>query len=1114
MPIDTDKIKNLLFEALSSKPGEEREAFIVEHCGNDRELRESLQALIEAHEGAGDYLEAPVVDGINVRDPELIGSTIGPYKLLEQIGEGGMGVVYMAQQEEPVRRRVALKIVRAGMDSRSVVARFEAERQALALMDHPSIAKVLDAGTTESGRPYFVMELVQAVPITRFCEENLLPIHERLGLFIRVCRAVQHAHQKGVIHRDLKPSNILVTRSEGEPHPVVIDFGVAKALNQRLTEKTLFTNFGHMIGTPAYMSPEQAEMSREDIDTRTDVYSLGVLLCELLTGTTPFPEERLRTLGFDEMRRVIREEEPQRPSALLNRLNGRSQAVAQNRSLEPSELIRRVRGDLDWIVLKALDKARSRRYDTPNELAADLERHLADEPVLARPPSRIYQIQKFTRRHRMTVMAGGAVAAALVIGLSLALLGLRSASKEKEIAGTEHARAELEAREARLNAYAALINLAQRHIEEGSRDRAHSILSACVPQDGEEDIRGWEWRYLWAQLPSDAVGTLGKHEDGVASVAFSPSGRLIASADLIGNVVIRDLQASAILHSWKDDGCVNDVVFCSDSMVASAGNVGIIQFHNLKIGESMVAAELETPIQALAVSPDGLRIAALTGYYANEAVIVWNLSPQLNRSGFPTASSHFEIAGLDSSRGSYFQGAVAFSPDSDELSVGYSDGTVRTYRAGDASLVRVLDGESAGIVRSLEYSPDGRFISANAIGNGEALVWDALSGDLITAVKGHTRSSRCVSFSRDSQFLFTVDGEQNIRQFDTGDWSLRGEYRGPLSRIYDLAVSPVDDSLVTGGLDGDIWMWNAAESSERFKPLEIPSMRDLDFSPNSERLATVEPVKNDPAKWRVRLRSTDGREIEEELVTLGDQVSDVVFSADGRLLAAMDRDGWSVWNIGTHRIENRGSMPRDQDVVLVGFTQDDTGLLFVDSEFLVTVLNRAPGRTESQWPASSGNRLPTFFSDWNVAFHSSSDTLVLGGEGAAVVWDVENRVLKGALDSSVALDTYPAITADGKLIAVVEGNGRVTLWAADTLRFLKELEGQLRFANSVAFSPDGRRLAVGMASKHGTVRILDVATGMDLIGLPEGDGFAYEIGWSPDGNTFFTRTREGNVYSP
>src|SRR5712664_4116879 len=410
-------------------PPEERDRYLSEACKGDPECRLRVEALLQAYEQAGDFLgksvaERPPKAAQVVPAGEKPGDLIGHYKLLQQIGEGGCGVVYMAEQEAPVRRRVALKIIKPGMDTKSVIARFEAERQAVALMDHPNIAKVFDAGATEAGRPYFVMELVRGFKITEYCNQHSVTTEERLRLFVQVCQAVQHAHQRGIIHRDIKPSNILVTQSlEAVAMPMVIDFGVAKATtDQRLTDKTVFTAFEMLIGTPAYMSPEQATLSSVDVDTRTDIYSLGVLLYELLTSSTPFETEELLKAGLDEIRRVIREQEPLRPSTRLSKMPGADlTTVAQQRQSEPPRLIHTIQGDLDWIAMKALEKDRTRRYETANGLALDVQRFLENEPVSARPPSNLYRLQKLVRRNKATFAGIGAVSLALILGFIVSL---------------------------------------------------------------------------------------------------------------------------------------------------------------------------------------------------------------------------------------------------------------------------------------------------------------------------------------------------------------------------------------------------------------------------------------------------------------------------------------------------------------------------------------------------------------------------------------------------------------------------------------------------------------------------------------------------------------------
>jgi serine/threonine protein kinase/tetratricopeptide (TPR) repeat protein/WD40 repeat protein len=421
-----------LFHEARQKPTNERDAFLDEACVGDTALRERVEALLSAYDNPGGFLEKAALEfgaTVDLSPAERPGTLIGPYKLLEQIGEGGMGVVYMADQQTPVRRRVALKIIKAGMDTRQVIARFEAERQALALMDHSNIARVFDAGSTDLGRPYFVMELVRGISITEYCDQNNLSVHERLALFVQVCHAVQHAHQKGIIHRDLKPSNVLVTVNDGRPIPKVIDFGVAKATNQQLTEKTLFTAFASMVGTPLYMSPEQAEMSSLDVDTRSDIYSLGVLLYELLTGTTPFDQTRLRAAAYAEMVRIIREEEPPRPSTRISTLGETRASTAAHRQIDPHRLSQLLKGDLDWIAMKSLEKDRTRRYETANDLAADILRHLNDQPVEACPPSAAYRIRKFVRRNRLKVVVAATVIISLIGGIAASTLGFVRATR-------------------------------------------------------------------------------------------------------------------------------------------------------------------------------------------------------------------------------------------------------------------------------------------------------------------------------------------------------------------------------------------------------------------------------------------------------------------------------------------------------------------------------------------------------------------------------------------------------------------------------------------------------------------------------------------------------------
>jgi serine/threonine protein kinase len=520
-------------DALKLATPAERAAYLDQACAGNPELRAGVDALLAAHASDREFLEQPVgslggtvdaeaasgtptVESLDAEQPnELLA---GRYKLLESIGEGGMGTVWMAQQTEPVKRLVAVKLIKPGMDSKQVLARFEAERQALALMDHPNIARVLDAGTTAAGRPFFVMELVKGVPLTKYCDEHRLTPRDRLELFVPVCQAIQHAHQKGIIHRDVKPSNVLVCLYDGKAVPKVIDFGIAKAMGEQLTEKTLVTGFGNVVGTLEYMSPEQAELNQLDIDTRSDIYSLGVLLYELLTGTTPLEKKRLKAGAMLEVLRVIREEESPRPSTRLSTMD-ELPSVAANRGLEPKKLTGLVRGELDWIVMKALEKERNRRYETASAFAADVQRYLHDEPVQACPPSAWYRFGKFARRHKTALTMAAVVTAALMTALITLVVSdvrVRSehrdkvqalqdkadaeeqrANAQKERGDKETERADTEKRRAEANkrwrqtAYYLLIALAFDAYRANHVARAREFLAQCEP-----DLRNWEWHYL------------------------------------------------------------------------------------------------------------------------------------------------------------------------------------------------------------------------------------------------------------------------------------------------------------------------------------------------------------------------------------------------------------------------------------------------------------------------------------------------------------------------------------------------------------------------------------------------------------------------------------------
>ncbi|MFV1967817.1 MAG: protein kinase [Pirellulaceae bacterium] len=731
--------KQIFLEAIEQHAPDRWPSFLDQACGDDAPLRQRVETLLEAHADGNSLLDHPAMAPAATSDrpiTEQPGTMIGPYKLVEEIGEGGMGVVYMAEQTEPVERRVALKIIKPGMDSKQVVRRFEAERQALAIMDHPSIAKVLEAGATETGRPYFVMELVQGVPITEHCDEHNLTTNERLELFTDVCRAIQHAHLKGIIHRDIKPTNVMVALIDGRPVPKVIDFGIAKAIQKRLAEKTFFTGDGQFLGTPQYMSPEQAGMSDLDVDIRTDVYSLGVLLYELLVGSTPFDPEQLRQAGYDEICRIIRETDPPTPSKHLSTLGAAIAEVSKHRQAQPAALRKLMRGDLDCIVMKALEKDRDDRYDTAQALADDLRRHLQDKPIQATKPSLAQRVFKWSRRHKPVVWSA---VATLIVGfvafaastvliasayenerqqriethkaLQLAEEQQRLAEQQKELAEEQKKEAIKQQQEiARQrdatyqNLYVARIRLAQQDWESGRVAGLRDVLDQYLPQPGRADLRGWEWYYLLSLCYRDLM-TLRGHSASINSVAWSPDGLRLASAGVLGNIII-----------WNPD---------SGKKVRT--------LHG-------------SPINALAWSPDSRRLAAA----GESAIRFW--APESGRKQLGISTGAPQVR------------SIAWSPDGKRLASPGADKTVAIWDATTGKKVRTLAGHVTELL-NVAWSPDGRRLAASGNEPNTITVWDAESGEIQTTLKGSSFISH-LAWNPESTRLLSSDAGGKVSVWD------------------------------------------------------------------------------------------------------------------------------------------------------------------------------------------------------------------------------------------------------------------------------------------------------------------------------------------------------------
>ncbi|PAY16774.1 hypothetical protein CKO51_24855 [Rhodopirellula sp. SM50] len=858
MPGDPQQVQTIFGEAVQ-KPEPERAEFLERACGGDSDLRRRVEALIEAHEHSGSFLDSPPKDlaGTNPTIahsmPEQAGSLIGPFKLLQQIGEGGMGSVYMAEQIEPVERRVALKIIKPGMDTKAVIARFEAERQALAMMDHPGIAKVLDVGTTNSGRPYFVMELVRGVPITQYCDEHHLTPRQRLELFLPVCHAVQHAHQKGIIHRDIKPSNVLVAEYDDKPVPKIIDFGLAKAMEKRLTTKTMFTEFGQVVGTPDYMSPEQAKLNQMDIDTRSDIYSLGVLLYELLSGNTPFDRQRMRSAAFDELLRIIREEEPPKPSQRLSTVDTLP-SIAANRHITPAELTRQLSGELDWIVMKTLEKDRSRRYDTANGLANDVQRYLNDEPVLACPPSAAYRFRKFTRRHRRVALTAGLLVGTLLIGLLTSGWQALRASRQRDRA--VHAEA-----------------IAGRRLiaEQAARSDAETARGAAIDARTDAESAANQHRQaLVRQYVRQGTEYVGKGDHTTALPWFLKA--LEIDRDDPNREFIHRMRIAATIErcpklasNWKSDRVVERIEFFADgNRVLLRGKRGPPSIWSLDGSKSDFSLDVG---RFATLNSDGTQIVICT---KAGAVVVAD-----------TDSGAVKVKLEEDLGRPVFAG---FGPQGDRVFVVYGNRRVRVWNTDSGEAVTPVLNDCTGEIVEATFNTSGRYLIAaedqpsvpdsltvwdlNSPGKAMHIPISSLTGD-----QGYSLAAGAnmiavpndvfvavVSLETGKQLyprLAHADAVQTVRLSTNGKLLLSCG-RDHAARIWDIAsgepvtdwlrhdapirvaeFSSDDSRVVTASQDGEISVWSVETGQRTLPRIRHPdSVHAARFTPDGQRLLT------------------------------------------------------------------------------------------------------------------------------------------------------------------------------------------------------------------------------------------------------------------------------------
>jgi WD40 repeat protein/serine/threonine protein kinase/TPR repeat protein len=1083
-----ERVKELLHQAVSLEP-EARAKFLDEVCAANADLRAELDSLLSAEaQLTDDFMRSPLAGALDHdRDYGDFGATrleagqlfAQRFLLIRKLGEGGMGQVWLAEQAAPVRRIVALKLIGAGMYDETTVQRFQAERQSIAIMDHPCIAKVFDAGTSPQGQPYFVMEFVPGLPITEYCDQKRLGIAGRLEIFIRACEGVQHAHQKAIIHRDLKPANILVVEVDGIAVPRIIDFGLAKAITRQRTEETLFTQFGQFMGTPGYISPEQVDPNIRDVDTRTDVYSMGAILCVLLTGLLPFEAKRSHKPALDVWLRQLREQEPPPMSAKLASDPQHTSQAAAARSTDRKQLIRMLRGDLQWIVSKALERERERRYGSPAELAADLRRYVNDESVLARPQSAGYQLRKFIRRNRLATAVAGMLA---VLALAAAAAGLIAVRKQHE--------AEFQAARVRQAQSRLLTQAAAQRLKDSDVAAAQGIILEVLRNPEFEQTPTPAAIHVFQDVRAgDAqIAVLAGHGSYVNAGVFSPDGTRVVTASDDKTARIWDARTGVeIIAIVGHRGYVNTATFSPDgARIVTASDDRTAGIWNARTGERIASLSGHGDVVESAIySPDGSRIVTASD---DQTARIWD------------ARTGAQLTVLSGHTG-YVYGA-AYSPDDTRIVTASADRTARIWDAHTGAQLVVLAGHS-GYVNAAAFSPD----SARVVSVSEdniARIWDAYTGAPLVMLSGHTGPIYCAAFSPDGKRIVTTSRDRTVRIWNALTGAQLAVFAGHRDRVSSGAYSPDGTRIITTSFDQTARIWDASIGHELVVLSHNGYVHSASYSPDGTRIVTGSGDSTSRI-WDART----GMQIA-VLTGHGDRVTSAVYSPDGMHLVTGSIDKSArIWDLSTGAqprvlaASGRAYVMSGGYVYGVAYSPDGTRIATASTD-----------QTARIWDASTGALVLVLSGHrgyvYGVAFSPDGTRIATASaDKSARIWDARTGVQLAILSGHDDRVNSIAYSPDGTRIVTGSDDRTARVWDARSGLSIVVLAGHDERVNAARFSPDGRQIVTASADR--SARIWDAQSGAQLAVLSGHLDSVSSAMYSPDASRIVTASGDKTV---